>query len=60
MRVCQHCRHWYDIVKSKVVISKPGWRLESAELISPLLAEADILFLAGKPARVYTGQQAEV
>lgn len=30
MRVCQHCQQQCDIVKSKVVLSKPGWRLESA------------------------------
>lgn len=30
MRICQHCQQQCDIVKSKVVLSKPGWRLESA------------------------------
>lgn len=29
-RVCQHCQQQCDTVKSKVVISKPGWRLQSA------------------------------
>ena len=42
MRVRQHCQQQCDTVKSKVVISKPGWRLESTylyqqSLFAPLL-----------------------
>lgn len=32
MRVRQHCQQQCDIVKSKVDVSKPAWRLESAYL----------------------------
>lgn len=63
-RVCQHCQQQCDTVIRSCYKQA---RLETAkclflpaELKSPLLAEADILFLAGKPAHIYTGQQAEV
>lgn len=43
MRVSQQCQQQCDIVKCEAVVSKPGWRLESAylyqkSLFAPLLA----------------------